>query len=208
VGVVEDASRGSLLDDPYMAYYLPVAQGSEGIGGVYFRTEGSARAVAAAAAAPLRALDPSIRFVTVRPLRDILGPQARSWTLGAAMFTIFGLLALLVAAIGLYSALAFDVAQSTREIGIRSALGAERKRLLTSVLLRGAGIAGVGVAVGLAITLAAAQYASELLFQVSPRDPSVLSLSAAFLIAVAVLASFLPGLRATRVDAMEALRTD
>jgi hypothetical protein len=208
VGVVEDASRGSLVENPYMAYYVPVAQGSEGIGGVYIRTEDGAPAVGAAAAGPLRALDPSIRFVTVRPLRDILDPQARSWTLGAWLFTIFGALALVVAAIGLYSVLAFDVAQSTREIGIRTALGAERVRLLRGVLLRGVGMAALGVLAGTAITLAAAPFAGELLFQVSPRDPWVLGVVAACLLAVAALASLLPGLRATRIDPMDALRVD
>jgi predicted permease len=208
VGVVEDASRGSLVENPYMAYYVPVAQGSEGIGGVYIRTEDGAPAVGAAAAGPLRALDPSIRFVTVRPLRDILDPQARSWTLGAWLFTIFGALALVVAAIGLYSVLAFDVAQSTREIGIRTALGAERVRLLRGVLLRGVGMAALGVLAGTAITLAAAPFAGELLFKVSPRDPWVLGVVAACLLAVAALASLLPGLRATRIDPMDALRVD
>jgi predicted permease len=208
VGVVEDASRGSLEEDAYMAYYLPSAQGSEGIGGVYIRTAGSPRDIAGAAAAALRSLDPSIRFATVRPLRDILDPQARSWTLGAWMFTTFGALALVVAAIGLYSVLAFDVAQSTREIGIRSALGAERRRLLVSVLLRGLGMVVTGVAVGLAITWAAAPYVSDLLFHVSPRDPVVLAVATASLLAVALAASLLPGLRATRIDAMAALRQE
>ena len=208
VGVVEDASRESLVEDPYMAYYLPIAQGGEAIGGVYLRSEGSAGEVAAAAAAALRALDPAIRFVAVRPLRDILDPQARAWTLGASMFTIFGVLALVVAAIGLHSVLAFDVAQSTREIGIRNALGAGRGRLLSSVLLRGLGTAAVGLSVGLAITLAAAPYVGELLFRVSPRDPLVLGVAATSLLLVALAASVVPGLRATRVDVVEALRTE
>jgi predicted permease len=208
VGVVEDASRGDLQEEPYMAYYLPHAQGQGRIGGVYVRTDGSARKAVSAATLSLRSLDPSVRFVTVQPLRELIDPQARSWTLGAWMFTIFGVLALIVAAIGLYSVLAFDVAQSTREIGIRSALGAERQRLLGSVLLRGMGMVVTGVAVGLVITLAAAPYAEDLLFRVSPRDPLVLGIATASLLAVALAASLLPGLRATRVDAMQALRTE
>jgi ABC-type antimicrobial peptide transport system permease subunit len=161
-----------------------------------------------AIAAPVRSLDPAVRYATVQPLRSFLDPQTRSWTMGATMFTIFGVLALVVAAIGLYSVLAFDVAQSTREIGIRTALGAERSRLMRAVLLRGVGMAALGVLVGLLITVAAAPFAADLLFRVSPRDPAVLAASAGFLLAVAAVASFLPGLRATRVDAMEALRSD
>jgi predicted permease len=209
VGVVEDASRGSLEEETHMAYYLPFPQTSEmKLAGLYVRTEGDAHEVAGASASALRTLDPAVRFVTAATLREHLDPQARSWTLGATMFTIFGLLALVVAAIGLYSVLAFDVAQSTREIGIRTALGAERRRLLAGVLLRGVRMAVAGVVVGLAIAVAAAPYATELLFHVSPRDPFVLGGAAAFLLTVALAASLLPGLRATRVDAMEALRTD
>jgi ABC-type antimicrobial peptide transport system permease subunit len=104
--------------------------------------------------------------------------------------------------------LAFDVAQSTREIGIRTALGAERGRLLASVLLRGVRLVVVGVAAGLAIAWAAAPYLADLLFQVSPRDPVVLAAATASLLAVALAASLLPGLRATRVDAMQALRQE
>jgi predicted permease len=209
VGVAEDASRGSLQEEQHMAYYAPFAQTTEmSLAGLYARTEGDPEVVGAAAAAALRTLDPALRFVSAATLRDYLDPQARSWTLGAAMFTIFGILALVVSAIGLYSVLAFDVAQSTREIGIRTALGAERRRLLGGVLIRGVRMAVAGVLVGLAIAFVAAPYASDLLFHVSPRDPVVLGVSAAFLLGVALIASLLPGLRATRVDAMEALRTD
>jgi ABC-type antimicrobial peptide transport system permease subunit len=209
VGVVEDATRGSLQELPNMTYYLPLAETSQiRLAGLYVRTEGDAEEIAAAAAAALRTLDPDIRFVNAQTLRDFLDPQARSWTLGATMFTIFGLLALVVSAIGLYSVLAFDVAQSTREIGIRTALGAARRRVLAGVLLRGVRMAALGVAAGVGIALLAAPYASDLLFQVSPRDPWVLGAAAVFLLAVAMGASLLPGLRATRVDAMEALRTD
>jgi predicted permease len=209
VGVVEDASRGSLEETPHMAYYIPLSQSwSVTLAGLYLRTDGDAREVVGAATAALRTLDPSLRFVSVQPLREFIDPQARSWTLGAAMFTIFGVLALIVAAIGLYSVLAFDVAQSTREIGIRTALGAERRRLLGSVLFRGARMAVLGVAVGIGVAALAAPYVADLLFQVSPRDPLVLAGAASFLIAVSLAASLLPGLRATRVDAMEALRTE
>ena len=209
VGVVEDASRGSLEEEPHMAYYLPAAQHpEERIMGVYARIGGDSRTVAAEAATALRTIDPAVRYATVRPLRDILDPQARAWTLGAAMFTVFGLLALLVAAIGLYSVLAFDVAQRSRELGIRTALGAERGRLLAVVMADGVRLAGLGVLLGLAAALVAGRYAEGLLFEVSPRDPAVLAAVALTLLAVAALASLVPGLRATRADPMVALRSE
>jgi ABC-type antimicrobial peptide transport system permease subunit len=209
VGVVEDASRGSIRENPHMVYYMPVSQRSEGrLNGLFVRVSGRPSDVAPVAAEALRALDPRVRFTTVAPLQAQIDPQARAWTLGAAMFSVFGLLALVVAAIGLYSVLAFDIAQRTRELGIRTALGAERSALLRAVVFSGVRLAGLGILVGLVVSILAAPYIQDLLFEVSARDPGVLAGVAAALVAVSVAASLLPGLRATRVDPMEALRTD
>jgi ABC-type antimicrobial peptide transport system permease subunit len=175
---------------------------------LYIRTDEDPATLAATIAPILRGLDPRIRFANVRPLRTWIDPQARSWTLGATMFTVFGLLALLVAAIGLYGVLAFDVAQRTRELGIRTALGAERARLLRGVVMDGVRMGTLGVVLGLVIALVAAPYVSQLLFKESPRDPWVFTTVAGTLVLVALVASFVPGLRATRVDPMVALRTE
>jgi ABC-type antimicrobial peptide transport system permease subunit len=138
----------------------------------------------------------------------MMDPQARAWTLGATMFSVFGFLALLLAAIGLYSVLAFDVAQRTRELGIRSALGAEKFVLLRSVVIHGASLGLAGIVLGMVVSYVAAPFASDLLFRVSPRDPGVLSAVAVTLLTTSVLASLAPGLRATRVDPMRALRRE
>jgi ABC-type antimicrobial peptide transport system permease subunit len=192
-----------------MAYYMPLAQhGSQRPNALYIRASADVSELAAAVAPLLRSFDPRVRFATVRPLREILDPQARAWTLGAAMFTAFGLLALLVAAVGLYGVLAFDVAQRTRELGIRTALGAERAKLLRSVLSTGLGLGGAGVALGLLAAIVAGPFAADLLFQVSPRDPVVLAGVAAVLLVVSLVASVVPGLRATRVDPIRALRSE
>lgn len=124
------------------------------------------------------------------------------------MFTIFGILALVVAAVGLYSLLAFEVAQRTRELGIRSALGAARMRLLGSVLVRGLRLAILGVVVGLAAAWLSAPRIEDLLFQVPARAPDVLAGVAVVLIGVATVAALVPGLKATRVDPSEALRSE
>jgi predicted permease len=216
VGVVEDASRGSLETDPYMAYYLPATQAAAMLGdhfaarlnGIYVRAAGDADALTGAAAEALRGFSPDVRYATARTLRDILDPQARSWTLGATMFSIFGLLALLVASVGLYSVLSFEVAQRTREIGIRSALGAGRSALLRGVVVEGLRLIVLGVVIGLGAAWLLAPRVGDLLFEVSPRDPAVMSLVAVVLLGAASLAGLVPGLRATRVDPARALRSE
>jgi ABC-type antimicrobial peptide transport system permease subunit len=196
-------------DATFMAYYVPVAQDqNRPIQALYVRANGDARDVLGAVTAYLRGFSPEVRYATTQTLRDYVDPAARSWKLGASLFSVFGLLALIVAAVGLYSLLAFDVAQRTREIGIRSALGAEKRRLLAGVVMRGARLAGMGVALGLAVTWFAAPRIADLLFEVSPREPAVLAGVAALLLLVSIAASLAPGLRATRVDPMEALRSE
>jgi predicted permease len=208
VGVVEAASRGGLEPATHLAYHLPLVQMGQPPNGLYIRTDGDPSALAADIAPALRSFSSRVRFAEVQTFRDLLGPQTRAWTLGAALFTAFGLLALIVAAIGLYSVLAFDVAQRTKEIGIRAALGAQRSRVLQNVITAGVRLAAVGVFVGLGGALVAAPYVQDLLFRVDGKDPMVLGSVAVLLILVAVVASVVPGLRATRVDPMEALRAE
>lgn len=208
VGIAEDAARGGYQDEAFMGYYLPAAQIGQAPRAMYVRSTGAASEVVNAVAVALRGASPEVRFADVQPLRQMLDPGARSWTLGATMFSIFGLLALVLAAIGLYGVLAFDVAQRTRELGVRAALGASRERLLTSVLLRGARLAGFGLVVGLGAAWLVAPRVAGLLFEVSPRDPVVLVGVAASLAAVCLGASLVPGLRATHVQPTEALAAD
>ena len=205
VGVVEDAARGGYQDAEFMAYYLPSAQRSEPHNGLYVRAGSPGEAVDEIAAV-LRTFTPRVRFATARPLRETLDPQARAWTLGATMFSIFGLLALGLAAIGLYSVLAFDVAQRTRELGIRTALGAHKGALLRSVLVQGGRLTVLGIVLGGLAAWGAAPYVGDLLFQVEPRDPWTLIGVAVVLLVVSTAASLVPGMRATSVDPLEALR--
>lgn len=166
----------------------------------------------AAVAEPLRRLiqsaGPDMPYADVRPLSDRLGRQTRSWTLGATMFSIFGSLALLLAAIGLYSVVAFTVAQRVHEFGVRVALGASARSLLQLTIVRGMAPVIAGIAAGVLTALAASRLLEGLLFEVSPRDPVVLAGGCALLLVVAVVASLIPAFRATRVDPMLALRSD
>jgi len=137
-----------------------------------------------------------------------VAPQMRSWRLGATMFTIFGLLALVVAAIGLYSVVAYDVSQRTRELGVRVALGASAGAVLRLVVGEGVRVVIIGLAVGAAVALALASRVSPLLYQVSAKDPVTYAGVVGILLVVAIVASLAPALRAARVDPNVALRAD
>jgi ABC-type antimicrobial peptide transport system permease subunit len=121
---------------------------------------------------------------------------------------VFAVLALVLAAVGLYGLVSFAVAQRTRDIGIRMALGASRGRVLADVLRDGMTLATLGTAFGLAGAVALTRVLGSLLFEVSPRDPATLVIVASVLAAVTLVASWLPARRATRVDPMVALRTE
>ena len=149
---------------------------------------------------------PGAAYVTVTPLREILGEQTRSWQLGATMFLAFGALALALAAIGLYSVMAYTVSQRTQEMGVRATLGAQQRDLVRLVLNEGLRVGVVGIVIGVVIALAAGQWVGPLLFQESPHDPLVFGFVAVVLLGTTVLASFVPSRRAARVDPMVALR--
>jgi putative ABC transport system permease protein len=211
VGVVADTRRFALEEAAAMQYYIPFGQQEKlGFGGtkLIVRPRGDAAALMPAIRRALASLDPQLLFVDVASLQDELDPQIRPWRLGANVFCLFGGLALLVAAVGLYSVMAYLVAQRTHEIGVRVALGARGADVIALVMRNGVGLAVTGVAIGVGASLVAAPFIGRLLFDTSPRDPLVLALVSATLVAVAVLATLVPAVRARRVDPMAALRTE
>jgi len=119
---------------------------------------------------------------------------------------IFAGLALLMAVLGLYGVISYSVTQRTQEIGIRMALGAQRREVLHLVILQGMQLAGIGVAIGLIASMSFSRVLKNQLFQVSAFDPLTFTVTALVLIGAALLASYVPAVRATRVDPMEALR--
>ena len=122
------------------------------------------------------------------------------------MFGIFGLLAALVAAVGLYGVLAYSVATRTREFGIRGALGASTGTITSQILREGVRLTGLGLAIGLLLALGGSRWVASLLFETSPRDPLVLGSVGLVLLMTAVVASLLPARRAAKVAPAEALR--
>jgi ABC-type antimicrobial peptide transport system permease subunit len=135
-------------------------------------------------------------------------PEVRPWRLGATMFTVFGALALLLAAVGLYSVMAYSVTQRTHEMGVRMALGAEGRDVLRLVVGEGMRLAAIGVVAGALIALVATRWVAPLLYDVAPNDPRVFGGVALALLGVAVLASTIPAWRAARVSPVTALRAD
>jgi len=156
----------------------------------------------------LQAIDPNIPFPRVESIQSLVDPQLRPWRLGATLFSAFGLLALVVASVGLYGVLAYDVASRTRELGVRSALGARTRDVAWLVLRRGLTVTAAGVAVGLVAAAIASRWVADLLFGVPARDPATLGAVAALLLLVAFVASLVPALRAARVNPQVALRAE
>jgi len=175
---------------------------------MFLRARSSTKVQSESIRKELQKLMPGASYITVTPLDNIIGGQTRSWTLGATMFTVFGVLALLVAAVGLYSVIAYNVVQRTHELGVRVALGARSPDVVRLVVGEGVRVAFAGVVIGSVAAAGAARYVGPLLFGVSPRDPMVFSGVALALVFVALLASLLPAWRASRVDPSVALRGD
>jgi ABC-type antimicrobial peptide transport system permease subunit len=207
---VADAHAWGLKELPALNYYIPFGQ-ERGMGGTTLLVRpmpGRDADVRRAVRSLLLSIDPSISYVRTAPMQDAIDPQIRPWRLGATVFTLMGVLALLVAAVGLYSVMSYLVAQRTREIGVRLALGAQARSIVMLVLRSGVTTAAAGIAIGLIIALWAAHFIEPLLFDTSARDPGVLVAGAVSLLFVSVLASVIPALRAKRVNPIEALRAD
>jgi putative ABC transport system permease protein len=208
VGVAEDIKNNSLNDDPGLYYYISWAQATPKQGGLFVRTHGDADQSKEAIRKSLQALMPGVSYVTVTPLTDVLGDETQSWQVGATMFLAFGILALVLAAVGLYSVIAYNVAQRAHELGVRVALGAQVRDLMGLVLRQGMTVSAVGVALGATIALGVGRWVEPLLFNESARDPVVYGFVAAALLGVAAVASFFPARRASRVDPIQALRAE
>jgi predicted permease len=210
VGVVENARRSSLIEEETMQYYFPIEQGTVEYGtpDLLLRTRGDPGAMIPVVQRALLEAGPGLRFPKVQPLQDLIEPEIRPWKLGATAFTAFGVLALLVAGVGLYSVLAFTMAQRTFELGIRAALGATGQRLRGMVLWESLKVVAIGLVLGLAIAMAVAPRIEPLLYGVSPRDPVTLGGVALALLLVGALAATIPARRATSIDPSAAFRAE
>ncbi|HEY7234077.1 MAG TPA: ABC transporter permease [Gemmatimonadaceae bacterium] len=208
VGIAENIKSGSLSDEPSYFYYLSSAQFNPNRAGLFIRMHGDAARQADAIRRQLQRLMPSPAYVTVTPFTEVIGQEMQSWRVGATMFVVFGLLALTLAAVGLYSVIAYNVVQRTHEMGVRIALGAQVQDVVGLVVGQGIRQGIAGIVIGCAIAFGAARWVKPLLFDESPRDPVVYAIVTATLLAVAMTASMIPARRAARVDPNVALRSE
>jgi hypothetical protein len=208
VGLVDETHMQALEDAREHTYYLPLAQYEHATGTVLVRVAGRGEDFSESVRQGLQPLMPGNAYVTVVPFSTMIAAPMRSWTLGATMFVAFGLLALLVAAVGLYSVIAYGIAQRTREIAIRLALGATRRGVLGFVLGVGLRPVVASLAIGCAIALAAGGWITPLLFRVSARDPFVYLVVVCALLVVAVIATWPPVRAAMRLNPNTVLRTE
>jgi predicted permease len=209
VGIVADTRWGAVFEAQSLAYYTPLGQSDEGMYTyLVIRPRGDARLAMPALRAELLAALPGARSVELLLLQDRVDPAIRSWRVGATLFLVFGALALIVAAIGLYSVMACRVAQRRHELGVRTALGATWQDVTGLVLREGVGLVAGGIVLGLLIAVAAAPAVAPLLYHTSPRDPVVMLVVAGVLLLSAAVACAIPAWRASRVDPLEALKAD
>ena len=212
IGVVETAMFDKLIEEQQPQFYLPMdhlpTEAGRWISDVVVRAKPGAREVAREAL--LRALRdafPGGRPV-VAPMEQYLEPEYRPWRLGATLFTTFGILALIVAAIGVYSTVSYAVAQRAHEFGVRSALGARTPDIVRQVLGTSLRPVVIGVTLGASLALLGGRFISALLYGIEPENPGVMMAVAAILLAIAAAAALGPAWRASRVDPVTVLRTD
>lgn len=209
VGIAEDIHARSFgPQERNFYYYLPAAQWHQQEGGLFVRVRGDVQGSMEPVRRRLQEEMPGSSYVTVAPLGDLVDAESRSWVMGATLFTAFGTLALVLAAIGLYSVIAYDVAQRRQELAVRVALGAAVADVMRLVLGDGLRFAVTGAAIGSAIAFIAAPRIAPLLFDQSPRDPMVFGIVTGALLLVALIASLLPAVRGARVDPNVVLRAE
>ncbi|MFL6227894.1 MAG: ABC transporter permease [Pyrinomonadaceae bacterium] len=206
VGVVSDVRQSNLSREPSPALYAPFSQSPSSQGYLAIRTTGDPLASAAAVRNDILALDRRVVVDDVMTLNARLGDLVAQPRFYAVLLGWFGAMGMLLSVIGLYGVLSYSVGQMTREVGIRIALGAERRDILRLIVGHGLVLAAVGLAVGLVGAFALSRLLSGILFGVSPTDPATYAAISLLLLATALVACYIPARRATRVDPMEALR--
>src|SRR5438477_1634323 len=207
VGVAKNVKIETKLEPPRSFFYVPVRQNFFVGNALLIRTRETPGSITNALAREVHALDPTLAPYAADRLQEQVDGRGYTQRLAATLLAIFGGMALFLAAIGLYGVMSYSVSQSTRELGVRMALGATVRDLLRLVLSRGLRLTIAGVVIGAAAALMLTRLMGNLLYKVSPRDPIAFGAALIILIAVALVACFLPARRATRIDPVRALRT-
>ena len=208
VGVVHDSKYRTLGENPRPSVYVPLAQNHETGMTLHVRAAGNPLSIAGSVRHEVQALDPNLAVTNIQPLSDVVTASLFAARMGAVLLAIFGFLALILAAIGLYGVMSYAVSRRTREIGIRMALGAGKGNVLRLVLKDGLTLVGAGVTSGVIVAAAATRLLTSFLYSVSPLDAATFASIPVVLALVALLASYFPARRAAKVDPIIALRYD
>jgi putative ABC transport system permease protein len=208
IGVAQVGKYASLGEEATPFIYLNLAQNYGSSPTLIVRTQGNPLDSLPAVRGEVAALDKNLPLFDVKTMRQHLGLALLPARLAGSVVGVFGLVALTLAAAGIYGVMAYSVAQRTREIGIRMALGANARDVLRLVARQGMALALIGMAIGVAAALALTQLLKSLLFGVSATDPLTFAVIALLLIVVALLSCWIPARRATKVDPMVALRCE
>ncbi len=208
VGVVADMRHDALGVEPYPTVFLPNAQRPNTFNALVVRTKGDPGAIVAAVKEQVRAVDPNQGAAEIKTMEELAAQSIARPKAQATLMGVFGLVALALACVGIYSVVSYSVEQRTREMGIRLALGAAPLSILRMVLREGLYLAGSGIAAGLLAAAALTRYLSTLLYTVRPTDTGVYATVSAILAAAALAGCYFPARRATRVDPVVVLREE
>jgi putative ABC transport system permease protein len=210
VAVVGDTHHWSLAEPIDIQMYVPYTQDANWLtpNQIALRSSGEPTAVASAARARVRAIDPLVPVSDIQTMESLIAKSVAAPRFNLTLLGLLSLSALGLAMIGIYGLLAFSVALRTREIGVRSALGASQSGIARMILGEGLRLTAAGIVVGLTVAFAATRWIQSLLFEVEPSDPATFMVIAVLLLAIAVIACYLPARRAARVDPLLALRAE
>jgi predicted permease len=211
VGLAKDSKFYSFVEAVRPTLSVPFAQRYAAVGdydrgvGLYVRTTGEPAQALPILRRAVSSLDPGVGVYDAMPFEDYMGASLFPQKVAASLLSVLGVIALLLAAVGLYSVMAYSVSQRTHEIGIRMALGGQRSRVMGMVLRKGLALTAIGLLAGLVVALSATRVVASMLLNVSATDPWTFAGASVFLAAIALLASLLPARRATQVDPLVAL---
>jgi len=206
VGVVADSKYESVAETPKPFFYVPLRQDFDREPDLYLRTTRPAQSVLAAVLREVHTLDPNLALYETITLQEQANRAAAPQLIAVTLVSILGGLALLLAAVGLYGVISYSVVQSTRELGLRMALGADAANLLRLVISRGLRLTTAGVLFGGIVALTLTRLMGQLLFKVSPYDPLVFATALTVMTVIALAACVLPAMRASRTDPARVLR--
>jgi putative ABC transport system permease protein len=206
IGIVENVRYTAIEQPAEPDAYIPLLQSPQSRVRMFIRTEGTAETLIPAVRREVAAIDPSLPLSEVRTMDERIGEAMWRTRLAAWVLSGFALLAVVLTAVGIFGVMAQTVAQETRDIGVRMALGAQRSEVLRLVLSRAAMVTSAGVVIGVGAGVGVSRLAGALLYEVAPGDPMTFAAVALLLVLVALGASYVPARRATRVDPVVALR--